>query len=166
MARFCRPIGRSHTSKQISAQTSSVVDVAWYLEDPKPKWTLTVDQENAALHGITSEQAARAPPHCQVRLICAPARRSASARVDSGGCPQGPAPMRLEDIPLTAGDGVLVSLQGLAHVTQSTLEPSIYRKGMRRVVHVTSEVSEAEENPKYAIFRMNEAHDHLRLPAG
>jgi multidrug efflux pump subunit AcrB len=74
--------------------------------------------------------------------------------------------MRLEDIPLTAGDGVLVSLQGLAHVTQSTLEPSIYRKGMRRVVHVTSEVSEAEENPKYAIFRMNEAHDHLRLPAG
>ena len=49
---------------------------------------------------------------------------------------------------------------------QSTLEPSIYRKNMRRVVYVTGEVSGAEESPVYAIFRMNQALDHLRLPAG
>ena len=60
----------------------------------------------------------------------------------------------------------LVSLRELTQVEHGVLEPSIYRKNMRRVVYVTGDVSGAEESPVYAIFRMNNALDHLQLPAG
>ena len=72
----------------------------------------------------------------------------------------------LEGIKLNAADGHLVSLRELTQVEQSVLEPSIYRKNMKRVVYVTGDVAGAVESPVYAILKMNKALDHLQLPAG
>ena len=36
-------------------RTDGVVDVDWYVEDDQPKTTLVVDQEKAALHGISTD---------------------------------------------------------------------------------------------------------------
>jgi multidrug efflux pump subunit AcrB len=156
--------------KQIFAQTAGVVDVDWYVEDPQPKLTFTVDQEKAALHGITSEQVARAltiaESGASAGLLHDPQAPEAIPIVVRMGQADRSSPMGLEDIRLKGADGALVSLRELTHVTPSFLEPSIYRKNMRRVIYVTGDVSGAEESPVYAIFRMNEALDHLRLPAG
>ena len=46
------------------------------------------------------------------------------------------------------------------------LAPSIYHKNMKRVVYVTGDVAGKAESPVYAIFKMNEALDRIKLPAG
>jgi multidrug efflux pump subunit AcrB len=156
--------------KQIFQQTAGVVDVDWYVEDPQPKLTFAVDEEKAALHGISSSEISRS---LETAVSGAPAGLFHDAqsrepvpimvrmdRVDRSS------PQALDEIHLKGADGGLVSLRELTRVTQSTLQPSIYRKNMRRVVYVTGDVAGAEESPVYAIFRMNRALDQLRLPAG
>jgi multidrug efflux pump subunit AcrB len=156
--------------KQIFQQTPGVVDVDWYVEDPQPTLTFTVDEEKAALHGISSADVAET-------LAIAESGKTAGLLHDQTS--REPVPIRVEmqradrsslqaldAIRMKGSDGDLVSLRELTRAQQSTLEPSIYRKNMRRVVYVTGDVSGAEESPVYAIFRMNQALDHLHLPAG
>jgi multidrug efflux pump subunit AcrB len=57
-------------------------------------------------------------------------------------------------------------LREIIRTEAKTLQPSIYHKNMKRVVYVTGDVAGKAESPVYAIFKMNEALDHLRLSAG
>lgn len=156
--------------KQIFQRTPGVVDVDWYVEDPQPQLTFTVDGEKAALHGISAANIAE---------TLAIAESGKAAGLLHGQNSREPVPIvvemqradrssleALDAIRMKGSDGSLISLRELTRVQQSTLEPSIYRKNMRRVVYVTGDVSGAEESPVYAIFRMNRALDGLRLPAG
>jgi multidrug efflux pump subunit AcrB len=156
--------------KQIFQQTSGVVDVDWYVEDPQTKLTFTVDEEKAALHGITSAEVARALEIAEsggaAGLLHDRQSREPVPVIVRMSRADRSTPDALAGIRLKGADGDLVSLRELTRISQSTLEPSIYRKNMRRVVYVTGDVSGAEESPVYAIFRMNQALDRLRLPAG
>jgi len=156
--------------KQVFAQTPGVVDVDWYIEDPQPKLEFTVDEEKAALHGIASTQVAQT-------LALAERGEAAGLLHDAQAAEAVPVEVRmsradrssqdaLANIRLKGADGGMVSLRELTRVRETTLEPSIYRKNMRRVVYVTGDVAGAEESPVYAIFRMNHELDKLKLPAG
>ncbi|HEY6411968.1 MAG TPA: efflux RND transporter permease subunit, partial [Ktedonobacteraceae bacterium] len=46
--------------KQIFQHTPGVVDVDWYVEDPQTEYKIVVDEEKAALHGISAADAANA----------------------------------------------------------------------------------------------------------
>lgn len=156
--------------KQIFSQTPGVVDVDWYVEDPQPKVTFTVDQEKAALHGIAVGDIARAletmESGSQAGLLHDPTWREAIPIVVRLDRADRSSLASLDTVHLKGTDGTLVSLRELTQVVTSTLEPSIYHKNMRRVVYVTGDVAGAEESPVYAILKMNKALDHLRLPAG
>jgi len=156
--------------KQIFQQTPGVVDVDWYVEDPQPTLVYTVDEQKAAENGIrvsdVSAALSLATSGTEAGLLHDWQSREAvpitvqMQRVDRTS------QAALGGIRLRAADGSMVPLGELTHVTQTTLAPSIYRKNMRRVVYVTGDVAGAEESPVYAIFRMNEALDKLKLPAG
>ncbi len=156
--------------KQIFLQTEGVVDADWYVEDPQPKLNFKVDETKAALQGIAVADVARALTIAETGVeagrIHDPASREPvpvtvqMQRVDRVSAEA------LEGIKLNAADGHLVSLRELTQVEQSVLEPSIYRKNMKRVVYVTGDVAGAVESPVYAILKMNKALDHLQLPAG
>jgi multidrug efflux pump subunit AcrB len=45
--------------KQVLQQTSGVVDVDWYVEDPQAKFNLNLDLDKAALHGVSAADVAR-----------------------------------------------------------------------------------------------------------
>ncbi|HVJ09191.1 MAG TPA: efflux RND transporter permease subunit [Acidisarcina sp.] len=156
--------------KQIFQKTTGVVDVDWYVEDPQPTITFKVDEDKAALHGIAVSDVARA-------LTIAESGAEAGRVHDEASREPVPVTVQmeragrssleaLEDITLNGADGSMVSLRELTQVEYGVLQPSIYRKNMRRVVYVTGDVSGAEESPVYAIFKMNRALDHLQLPAG
>ena len=156
--------------KKIFQQTPDVVDVDWYMEDPQAQVNFVVDQEKAALHGIAvadvahalaitesganagliHEDDAREPVPVTVKMD-----RADRSSIDALGA-----------IKLRGADGNLVALRELTRVERTTLQPSIYRKNMRRVIYVTGDVAGSEESPVYAIFKMNKALDELRLPAG
>ncbi len=156
--------------KQVFQQTPGVVDVDWYVEDPQRQIIFEVDEAKAALHGISvsdvasslqlaetggeagllHDEASQESVPVQVQL-----QRGERSSVD-----------QLEQMKLTGSDGVPVSLRELTQVENATLPPSIYRKDLKPVVYVTGDVSGAEESPVYAIFKMNDALNHLQLPAG
>lgn len=156
--------------KQIFQQTAGVVDSDWYVEDPQQRVEFTVDESKAALHGITVTDVAKAL-QLAVSGTAAGQIHDTSEReavpvhvqVDR---PERSSLEQLESIRMRASDGSLVSLRELTQIRQTTLQPSIYHKNLKRVVYVTGDVAGAEESPVYAIFRMNEALDHLTLPAG
>jgi multidrug efflux pump subunit AcrB len=156
--------------KQIFQQTAGVVDSDWYVEDPQQRVEFTVDESKAALHGIAVADVAKTL-QLAVSGIAAGQIHDTSEReavpihvqVDR---PERSSLEQLESLRMRASDGSLVSLRELTQIRQSTLQPSIYHKNLKRVVYVTGDVAGAEESPVYAIFRMNEALDHLTLPAG
>ncbi len=156
--------------KQIFQRTPDVVDVDWYVEDPQPEYQIELDAEKAALHGISALAVSNALT-TMLRGTDAGLLHSQTSREDI------PVTVRmaradrssldaLESTKLTASDGTLVSLREITKTESSTLQPSIYHKNMKRVVYVTGDVAGESESPVYAIFKMNEALDHLRLPAG
>ncbi|HEX7730056.1 MAG TPA: efflux RND transporter permease subunit [Terracidiphilus sp.] len=156
--------------KQVFAQTPGVVDVDWYVEDPQPQLDITVDQTKAALHGIATADVARALGAAESGIAAGllhqkDVREPIPITVELNRADRSSL-ASLESIKLKGSDGALVSLRELTEVRQTTLQPSIYRKNMRRVIYITGDVAGAEESPVYAIFKMNTALDKLTLPAG
>ncbi|MBW4028026.1 MAG: efflux RND transporter permease subunit [Acidobacteria bacterium] len=156
--------------KTIFEQTPGVVDSDWYVEDPQPRVIFTVDAAKAALHGIAVSDVARALQIAESGTTAGllhddAAREAVPVQVQMERA-QRSSLQQLEDVKLIGADGVPVSLRDLTQVEESVLQPSIYHKDMKRVIYVTGDVSGAEESPVYSIFKMNDALDHLQLPAG
>ncbi|MBW4026271.1 MAG: efflux RND transporter permease subunit [Acidobacteria bacterium] len=156
--------------KQVFQQTPGVVDVDWYVDDPQPKLVFKVDEAKAALHGIAVSEVAKALEVAESGaeaglLHDAQSREPIPVDVQMER-PDRSSLQQIENMKLTGADGHTVSLRELTQVQQTTLQPSIYHKNMQRVVYVTGDVSGAEESPVYAIFKMNNALDKFKLPAG
>ncbi len=163
-------IGVAKQIKQIFSQTPSVVDVDWYVEDPQTQVRIEVDEQKAALHGISAAAVSSALTTVlhgtEAGMLHSETSREEipvlvrMARADRSSLDE------LESTKLTASDGSLVSLREITKTETATLQPSIYHKNMKRVVYVTGDVAGTAESPVYAIFKMNEALDKLKLPAG
>ena len=156
--------------KQVFQQTPGVVDVDWYVEDPQIKYDLKVDLDKAALHGIS------------------PADVTRTLQVGLGGANAGLLhdPRSREDIPievrlarsdrsaiedlgnlkLPTPSGGQIALQEVTNLQQTTIDTSVYRKNLQPVVYVTGDVAGGEESPVYAIMKMSEAIDKIKLPDG
>ncbi len=156
--------------KTVFQQTPGVVDVDWYVEDPQTKYDVKVDLDKASLHGISAADVTRTlqiglsgadagllhDPHSredipiEVRL----------SRLDRSGIQD------LESLKLPTPSGNQIALQELTSLNQTTIDTSIYRKNLQRVVYVTGDVAGEEESPVYAIGKMSDAIDKIRLPDG
>lgn len=167
---YQRQIEVAHSIRDIFDRTDSVVDVDTYVEDDQPKYRFVVDKEKAALNGVSAEQVA------------------ATLRIAVEGMPVGLAhqPQEKEDVPIVlrlpraqrsslddlkqlkvSGErGHLVPLGELVRVEQQIADKSIYHKNLMPVVYVTGDVAGQEESPVYAILKLNEAIDQLKLPEG
>ena len=156
--------------KQVFKQTPGVVDVDWYVEDPQPKYDLKVDVDKAALHGVSDADITRTV-QIAVGGMDAGLLHTVSDREDV------PINVRVSRADRSRIEGIeflkvptasdqQVSIGELTHVEKTTIDPSVYRKNMQRVVYVTGDVAGGEESPVYAILKMNQALDKLTLPAG
>ena len=156
--------------KDIFQHTPGVVDVDWYVEDPQPKYEIKVDLDKAALHGVSAADVTRtvqvALHGAEAGLLHSPNSREdipidvRLARSDRSGIAE------LSSIKLATATGGQVSLGEVTNTTETTIDRSTYRKNMQSVVYVTGDLAGEEESPVYAISKMNEAIDRLRLPDG
>jgi multidrug efflux pump subunit AcrB len=156
--------------KEIFKSTPGVVDVDWYVEDPQQKLDFQVETDRAALYGISASDVARTfevgVHGYEAGLLHSPLDREdvpinvRFSRADRSNVNS------LESIKLPTASGSQVSLGELTTLRQTTIDQSIYRKNLQRVVYVTGDVAGGAESPVYAIFKMNEALDKLTLPAG
>ncbi len=155
---------------KIFEDTAGVVDVDWYMEEDHPRFSLHVDREKAALHGITpaqiSETLKLALSGRQVGLLHQPREREdvplilklpLAARADVE---------RLLSIKMRAADGNLIPLSALVQAEPTPADKSIYHKNLMPVVYVTGDVAGVKESPVYAILEMRRKIDAIQLPEG
>ncbi|HPR65295.1 MAG TPA: efflux RND transporter permease subunit [Thermoanaerobaculia bacterium] len=146
--------------EEIFRSTEGVVDVDTYIEAPQPKVVYRVDQEKAALAGITTEQVA------------------ASLRLSAAGMDAGllhtnrsryPIPLRLRlpledrhrpedllDVALHGADGRMVPIGELVSIEQTVQEAPIHHKNLRPTTYVIGDVAGHLESPVYAILAMQD----------
>ncbi|MGZ4858560.1 MAG: efflux RND transporter permease subunit [Candidatus Angelobacter sp.] len=156
--------------KDIFQHTPGVVDVDWYVEDPQPKYEIKVDLDKAALHGVSAADVTRTVQvglhGAEAGLLHSPNSREdipidvRLARSGRSGIAE------LSSIKLATATGGQVSLGEVTNTTETTIDRSTYRKNMQSVVYVTGDLAGEEESPVYAISKMNEAIDRLKLPDG
>jgi multidrug efflux pump subunit AcrB len=156
--------------KKVFQETSGVVDVDWYVEDPQTKYDMKVDLDKAALHGISPADVTRT---LQVGLGGANAGllhdsrfredipiEVRLARPDRSGIED------LGNLKLPTPSGGQIALQEVTTLRQTTIDFSVYRKNLQPVVYVTGDVAGGEESPVYAIMKMSDAIDKIKLPDG
>jgi len=156
--------------RQIFESTPGVVDVDWYVEDPQPKYDLSVDVGKAALHGVSAGDVSRAVAIAlgggTAGLLHRPESREDVPIEVRLSRPERSRLQDLRNLKLLTASGGMVSLGELLHTRETTIDRSIYRKNMRRVVYVTADVAGEEESPVYPILQMRQAIAALDIPQG
>jgi len=156
--------------KKVFQQTPGVVDVDWYVEDPQTKYDMKVDLEKAALHGISPSEVTRTLQiglsGANAGLLHDPQSREdvpievRLARPERSGIAD------LGNIKLLTPSGGEIALQEVTDVQQKTIDVSVYRKNLQPVVYVTGDVAGGEESPVYAIMKMSDVINQIKLPDG
>ncbi|MCL2778656.1 MAG: efflux RND transporter permease subunit [Polyangiaceae bacterium] len=151
-------------------KTNGVVDVDWYVEDDQPKYRFVVDQEKAALNGVSKMDVVNA-------LRLASAGGTAGLLHDEREKEDVPIVVRLDrpsrsdlsrlqNIRVAGRDGSYVSIGELVEPELVTSNKSIYHKNLMPVVYVTADVAGAIESPVYAILQLGKELDGMKLPEG
>jgi len=156
--------------KNIFQHTPGVVDTDWYVEDPQPRLAVRVDAVKAAENGIAVSDVSRAitlaTSGMQVGLLHDDRAREPIPAVVQFSRADRSSEQALENIRLPGTNGAMVSLRELVTIDHDSIQRSIYHKNLHRVVYVTGDVAGSEENPVYAILKMNKDLDNLKLPGG
>jgi multidrug efflux pump subunit AcrB len=167
---YSRQIEVARQIKNILDETAGVVDVDWYVEEDQPKYRFTIDKEKAALNGISAEQITNT---LRIALdgMSAGLLHDRQEKEDVAIMIRFPREERssiedLKQIRVAGSRGNLVALGELVRVEEQVTERSIYHKNLMPVVYVTGDVAGEIESPVYAILKLNEAIDQLRLPEG
>jgi len=151
-------------------KTPGVVDVDWMVEADQPQYRLVVDQEKAALSGVSADQIAQTL-RLALRGAVVGLAHQPKEREDVDIVLELPRARRtnltdLGEIRVASTTGTLVPLSELVRVEAGTIEKSIYHKNLKRVVYVTADVAGKEESPVYAILNLSQALDRIRGPGG
>ncbi|MBI2431913.1 MAG: efflux RND transporter permease subunit, partial [Candidatus Hydrogenedentes bacterium] len=155
---------------EVFEQTDGVVDADTYVEDDQVKYEVRVDQEKAALNGVSVEQvnttlrlalegtgvgllhAPREKEDVPILLHLARAERSS---VDA-----------LKQIKVAGAAGNLVAMGEIARIEEVVQDKSIYHKNLMQVVYVTADVGGKAESPVYVIFALMKGIAALTIPEG
>jgi multidrug efflux pump subunit AcrB len=153
--------------KSIFQQTDGVVDVDWMVEDDRPKITLAVDREKAALHGIDSETVARsmrlALHGLSGGLIHYQKEKEPVDLVLRLPLAERAGIEKLREVEVRAADGTLVPLASLTTMDQKPEDTTIYHKNLKKVTYVIGDVAGSKESPVYAILEMKKKIEELPL---
>lgn len=165
--------GQTRVAQQIKSifqHTPGVVDTDWYVEDLQRRLAIAVDAVKAAQNGIAVADVANALALAssgrQVGLLHDDRAREPIPTMVQFAREERSSEEVLSDIRLPGANGAMVPLRELVTMERGSIQQSIYHKNLRRVVYVTGDVAGAEESPVYAILKMNNELDKLKLPAG
>lgn len=156
--------------RSVFDSTPGVVDVDSYIEDEQTKYRFIIDKEKAALNGVSAEQVATtlrvAVQGANVGLAHQEQEKEDVAIMLRLPLAERSSVNNLEGIKVLGNGGNLIPIGELVHVEQTVNDQSIYHKNLMPVVYVTGDVAGQEESPVYAILKLNQAVDQLKLPEG
>jgi multidrug efflux pump subunit AcrB len=144
--------------RDLFKQTKGVVDVDWYVEDDQTKYRLLVDEEKAALNGISEDDIARAMQVAstgyQAGLLHQDAEKedvSLNVRLDRASRSD---LERIQGLKIAGRNGRTVSLGELVRSESVVADKSIYHKNLLPVTYVTADIAGEIESPVYAMLKL------------
>ena len=150
--------------------TDGVVDVDWYVEDDQPKYRLVIDEEKAALNGISEDDIAQtmvlASSGYRAGLLHWEAAKEDIPLMLRLDRPSRSDLERIQTLKVAGRTGRLVALSELVRPVEVTADKSIYHKNLMPVTYVTGDVAGAMESPVYAILKLGPEMDKFRAPGG
>jgi multidrug efflux pump subunit AcrB len=165
-----RRIELARRIRDLFKQTKGVVDVDWYVEDDQTKYGLFVDEEKAALNGISKDEIARAMQVAssgyQAGLLHQDAEKedvSLTVRLDRATRSD---LERIQGLKIAGRNGRAVSLGELVYSETVVADKSIYHKNLLPVTYVTAEIAGEIESPVYAMLKLRPEIDNIKIPEG
>ena len=165
--------GRIALARQIRdlfKQTNGVVDVDWYVEDDQSKYRFLVDEEKAALNGISEDDIARAMQIASAGYPAGLLHQDAekedvplNVRLDRASRSD---VERIQGLKIAGRNGGAVALGELVHVEKVVEDKSIYHKNLLPVTYVTADIAGAIESPVYAVLKLGPEIDKIKIPEG
>ncbi len=149
-------------------KTDKVVDVDTSAEFDATKYVFAVDRTKAGLAGISEKEIARtaeiflggaSPTILHSESEREPLEINLRLPKHLRSRPEDMGPLRVK-----APDGSMIPFNELGALRETTIDKTIYRKNLERVVFVTGEV--AGISPVNAIFRLQDAMKETPLPEG
>ena len=167
---YPQQIALARQIRQLFERTPSVVDVDWLVNANQKKLDFKVEQDKAALLGISaadaSESLAIALGGDNVGLMHVPDSREDVPIHIQLARPSRSNEDALRGLYLNSPNGHMVPLGEIVRVDHSLVDKDIYRKNLRSVVYVTGDVAGGEESPVYAILKLKQKIAALKLPEG
>ncbi len=165
--------GQINVARQILKDfknTPGVVDVDSTIDAPQRKLHFVVDKRKAALNEVSVGQIAQTL-HLALSGQVVGIAHLPDEREDVNILLRVPRSQRssarsLQEIRVMSRTGTLVPLSELTHVSDETIEQTIYHKNLKPVVYVTGDVAGKEESPIYAMMRLAKEMDHVKAPNG
>ncbi|SMC59730.1 Multidrug efflux pump subunit AcrB [Desulfocicer vacuolatum DSM 3385] len=156
--------------RNIFESTAGVVDVDWYMEENQVRYQLDIDQEKAALHGISVNKIAKTLQVVlegqNAGLLHRPLEKEDVPIILQPSLATRAGVDRLGSVKIPAADGTLLSLSSLVRIHETQPDRSIYHKNLMPVVYVTADVAGAKESPVYAILEMWKKINTITTPEG
>jgi len=156
--------------RDLFKQTKGVVDVDWYVEDDQTKYALLVDEEKAALNGISEDDVARAMQVAsggyQAGLLHQAAEKEDVALTVQLDRATRSDLDRIQTLKIAGRNGRLVSLGEFVHANKVIEDKSIYHKNLLPVTYVTADIAGEIESPVYAVLTLGPEIDKIKIPEG
>ena len=163
-------IALARKMRDLFKQTKGVVDVDWYVEDDQTKYRFLVDEEKAALNGISEDDIARAMQiasagypagllhqDAEKEDVALTVRLDRATRSDVE---------RIQGLKIAGRNGGTVALGELVHTEKVVEDKSIYHKNLLPVTYVTADIAGEIESPVYAVLKLGPEIDKIKIPEG
>ncbi|MBT4291066.1 efflux RND transporter permease subunit, partial [bacterium] len=156
--------------KTIFEDTPGVVDIDWYVEDEMRELIFRIDQERAAVRGVSVEQAAQTLAVAlngydggllHVSDSAEPVNINIRLPIEDRSTVEA-----LSDLYIYSTAGVLIPLSDVVIIEETVIPKSRHRRNLKPVIYVTADVAGELESPVYAIMDMRERIAAIRLPSG
>jgi len=155
--------------KETFAATPNVVDVDWYVDDPRPETRVRVETDKALKNGVDPDRARRVVAASvggeKAGLLHDPDSREDVPIIVRLPVARRASVAELSAIPVrggtSAGGGAVVSLDQVATLERGVTPGTLYHKNMLPVVYVTGDMAGREESPVYGMARIDKRLDDL-----
>lgn len=151
-------------------KTADVVDVDWRVERDQPEYNFEVDKEKAMQYGV-------APAQIVGLVNAALSGQNVGTLHTNNSYNQVNIKLQLSDnekadledlksLKVVNQQGMAIPIGDLIHINKGIKEKSIYRKNQKRVVYVTAEMAGQLESPFYAINKISDSLNQIKVPTG
>ena len=163
-------IALARQMRDLFKRTKGVVDVDWYVEDDQTKYRFLVDEEKAALNGISEDDIARAMQIASAGYPAGLLHQDAekedvalNVRLDRATRSD---VERIQGLKIAGRNGGTVALGELVHAEKVIEDKSIYHKNLLPVTYVTADIAGEIESPVYAVLKLGPEIDKIKIPEG